>query len=255
MYWIGITSQIQDIVKACEHCQKYQKTQRHEPLVPTPLPDRPWQQVAADLCEFDGHTFLIVVDYYSRFMEISKLQKITSDVVKELKVIYARFGIPEVLVTDNGPQFASAEFKMFVSRYGFSHVTSSPYHPQANGAAERAVQTAKCILRQDDPELALMSYRSTPTSSTEFSPSQLLKGREIRTTLPQLARQLQPKWPEHAVVRNKDGYAKEQQIPLRSPPWGALSTTSTYGSVGVDQDRPRENMVRSHLGDGRCTHS
>ena len=147
VYWIGISAQIENVVKTCALCRTHQRTQRHEPLMPTPLPERPWQRVAADLCDFQGNTYLVVVDYYSRYFELCKLNGTTTcDIVNELKIVFARFGVPDFLVSDNGPQFASQEFTHFVAKLGLVHITSSPHNPQANGEAERAVQTAKSIL-------------------------------------------------------------------------------------------------------------
>lgn len=212
VYWLGITAQVQSTVESCNHCQKYRNTQQKEPLISTPLPTRPWERIAADLCDYGNDTYLIVVDYYSRYIEMTKLFRTTSvNVIQAMMEFFARWGVPETLMSDNGPQFSSQEFAQFSQCLGFNHITSSPHYPQSNGEVERAVQTAKSILRQDDPLLALMIYRSTPIAATKFSPSQLLMGRAIRTTLPTLEKNLLPDWPQSTAVKVNDDAAKSRQ--------------------------------------------
>ncbi len=104
-----------------------------------------------------------------------------------------RHGIPETVRSDNGPQYSSVEFVRFASRYGFQHTTSSPHFPQSNGQAERAVQTVKNLLKQaSDPYLALLSYCATPLTWCQLSPAELLMGRRLRTTVPQISRKMVP---------------------------------------------------------------
>ncbi|XP_065190863.1 uncharacterized protein LOC135821795 [Sycon ciliatum] len=115
-----------------------------EPLIPTTLPDLPWQRLAADLFHFGSGDFLLLVDYYSRYIEVVQLTSTSSKaVITHLQSIFARHGIPETLMSDNCPQFASEEFRRFAEEFSFLHVTSSPLYPQANGLAERSVKTVK----------------------------------------------------------------------------------------------------------------
>lgn len=129
-------------------------------------------------------------------------------VISKLLSIFAQFGIPEELITDNSPQFASQQFKDFMSKYDIQHTTSSPFYPQANGLAERAVRTAKSILRQPDPQLSLLSYRDTATEPTKESPARLLMGR-LRTTVPKLNNLLRRAWPNLSTVKQNDTKAKK----------------------------------------------
>ena len=106
------------------------------------------------------------------------------DVITHTKSIFARHGIPELVYSDNGPQFHLEAYKLFASEYQFSHVTSSPVYPQSNGEAERAVGTIKSLLRKEgDPYLGLLVYRST-LLAVGFSPAELLMSRRLRTTIP-----------------------------------------------------------------------
>ena len=105
----------------------------------------------------------------------------------------------------------SREFSEFAAEYEFRHVTASPYHPQGNGEAERAVGTVKSLLKKgDDPYKALLAYRSTPLQ-LGYSPAELLMGRVPRTTVPTTIAQRKPKIPNLTSVREKDKKSKVRQ--------------------------------------------
>ena len=171
-------------------------------LRPKPLPERPWQDICMDILEYGGRHYLAVIDEYSRWLEIVHMKNMSSSVVVlELKNLFARWGIPHKITSDNGSQFTSAEFHKFANDYGFKTITTSPYHPQGNGRAENGVKLAKHILKQNDVFKALMVYRATPSTVTGFSPCQLLQGRRMATTLPMMTSQLMPNRPNHDMVR------------------------------------------------------
>ena len=105
-------------------------------MISTELPSLPWQKVATDLLDLQNRMYLLVVDYYSRYVELAKLTSTTSPtIIQHLKSIFARHGVPESVVSDNGPQYSSNAFATFAEEYGFTHITSSPRYAQANGLA------------------------------------------------------------------------------------------------------------------------
>lgn len=101
-----------------------------------PIPKLPWARVSALMCELNGRTYLIVVNCYSSFIEIDQLQSTTSQsVITHCKSPFACHGIPDVLITDNGPQLSSDAFRAFTHDYQIKHHTSSPHYSQSNGFA------------------------------------------------------------------------------------------------------------------------
>ena len=190
VYWEGMTSQITDYVSKCAVCEKWQSDTQKEPLMPHPVPLRPWEKVGVDLFELKQKTYLITVDYLSNFFEIDRLEgKKAKDVIYKLKQHFARHGIVDTCFTDNGPPFSSSDFKSFAKSFEFKHVTSSPRYPQSNGKVENAVKTAKRLLKKandagTDPWLAILDFRNTPSETLKLSPSQIIFGRRTRTKLP-----------------------------------------------------------------------
>ena len=199
VYWPHLNQELKDHISRCATCETYSAKQRKEPLIPHEIPTRAWAKVSCDLFELDKKMYLVTVDYYSCFFEVDHLQVSTSQaVIKKLKPHFARYGIPDTLVSDNGPQFISKEFQEFSEKFQFHHVTTSPYHHQSNGKAESAVKQAKRILRTckasgDDVYLALLAIRNTPQTIHETSPAQRLLNRRTKSTLPVSEKLLQPK--------------------------------------------------------------
>ena len=130
MWWPRMSTDIQEMIQNCDNCNK-NKSQRPEPLITSTFPELPWQKLGTDIFTWKGASYLIVIDYYSRYVEMAKLKATTSaSVIQHLSSIFARHGIPQNLFSDNGPQYKSAEFVSFAKAYGFEHVTSSPRYPQ-----------------------------------------------------------------------------------------------------------------------------
>lgn len=190
-YWPGIDQDIESYVRRCSTCCQNRRRQPKQPLLPHPVPEYPWQKVGCDIFTFRGRDYLLVVDYFSKCMEIEKLKaKSAAGVMNKLQLIFSRYGVPETLVADNMP-CASAEFLRFARTWNFQIVTSSPNYPQSNGQAERAIQTAKKLMKKahesgQNIHRAFLHLRATPIANTNLSPAQLLFGRSLRTDLPSM---------------------------------------------------------------------
>ena len=201
VFWPGMTSQIKDFVSRCETCQTFSRKQQRETLHQELPPDRPWQEVACDLFELEGKHYLVTVDCHSNFAETDQLSSTTAfAVIGKLKQHFARYGVPERVRTDNGPQFSSEEFHGFSQEWQFKHMTSSPGHPQSNGKAENAVGTVKQLFRKAmhsgrDVWQSLLDFRNTPTQGMTVSPAQRFLGRRTRTAFPIHSTKLEPDFP------------------------------------------------------------
>ena len=218
IFWPGITNDIKDRAAKCPTCIAHLPSQSKETMISHEIPNRPWQKVGTDLFDWNNKQYLITVDYYSRYFELDELHSTTSNaIIKKLCHHFARHGIAETVISDNGPQYSSEEFKQFATKWDFKHVTSSPLYSQSNGLAEKTVQTAKKLLSKAKDEginfeRLLLHYRSTPVDNLA-SPAQLLMGRQIRSTLPSTESQLSPKLicPEQVMERRKDMQLRQQQ--------------------------------------------
>lgn len=154
-----------------------------------------------------GSRYLLIVDYFSKYVEIQLMKGTTSTaVINAFKVVYSRHGIPDELITDQGPPFNSKEMADFHASWGIIHNPSSPYNPRSNGQAERTIQTLKGSMNKafedgKDVNLVLLDYRTTPANDLP-SPSELLMGRRLKTLLPTHPARLRPNFPIDGAKRN-----------------------------------------------------
>ena len=122
-----MTVELKEYIQHCDVCLAHRNEHGKEPLAQHDFAARPWSKIVADLCQLEGRTLLVISDCYSNFIEVARVTAITArSIMKELKAVFARFGIPDIFVTDNRPQFASSEFSVFPRTWEFKHVTSSP---------------------------------------------------------------------------------------------------------------------------------
>ena len=192
MWWPGIDKQLEELVKSCDRCQSVKSSPAPAPLHPWIWPSRPWQRIHIDYAgPFKQKMFLIVVDAHSKWPEVIEMSTTSSGrTIEVLRRLFARFGLPEQLVSDNGTQFTSEEFATFTKANGIKHIRTTPYHPSSNGLAERFVQTFKKAMKAGERDGVtlqhqlsnfLLTYRSTPHATTNQSPCSLFLKREVRT--------------------------------------------------------------------------
>jgi hypothetical protein len=190
VFWPGYVEQIRNLVAGCSICQERRNNNPAQQYYPAEVPEHHFQKVATDFFQLAGKNYLLTVDYFSKWPCVVEMSSTTSSAtIRELEKIFSDFGVPETLVSDNGPQFGSAEFRVFSRQQQFSHVTSSPFYPASNGFVERSVQTVKssfikAIESGRSLHAAVRAIRSTPVGGGLPSPSVLLQSRHLRGSLP-----------------------------------------------------------------------
>ena len=197
VWWPNMSCDIENFISTCHSCQVVSSSQLPTSLQMTPIPSSSWLMIGCDLCgPFpSGEHLLVCVDYYSRYPEVEIIHKTTSIVISsKLRKLFCRYGCPELIITDNGPQFQkNTEFSNLMKEFGVKHIKVAPYHPQANGEVERFNRTLKkCIQTaiadgnnwRRALENFLLCYRSTPHATTGIAPADLMFGRQIKDKLP-----------------------------------------------------------------------
>ncbi|XP_035897214.1 uncharacterized protein K02A2.6-like [Anopheles stephensi] len=195
VYWPGIDTDIERTAKSCCECARQATSPPKFSNHHWQYPNNPWDRIHVDYAgPIFGTMLLIVVDAFSKWVEVKPTQSTTTAAtIQLLDDLFAAYGAPVTIVSDNGTQFTSSEFKAFLQQSGVKfHKLSAPYHPATNGQAERYVQTVKRALRamettssnlQTNINQFLQQYRKVPHSETGESPAKMFLGRNIRTRL------------------------------------------------------------------------
>ncbi|KIH62534.1 integrase core domain protein [Ancylostoma duodenale] len=220
VYWPNIDSNCEDMVRRCTNCQEAAKTPTKMPLKTWPSPIRVWQRVHVDFAgPLQGVYYLVVVDAFSKWPEMIEMCNIlATKTVKALKSLFTRYGLPQTIVSDNGTQFTSEQFKAMCDEGGIVHVKIAPYHPQSNGQAERFVDTLKRGIKKLEEEerpteetlnVVLQAYRMTPNSClNEKTPAELFLGRKLRTRMSLLVPQ--PETEEDPLAKERRERMEQQ---------------------------------------------
>ena len=162
------------------------------------MPEQTWDTLAIDLQgPFpSGDNLLVMIDYRSRYPIVYLIRNTSAGkIIKCMNSTFSLFGYPKVLLSDNGPQFKSVEFRNYCEQHGIKQQLISPYYPAANGEVENMNRTLKKAIQRahiegkdwkKEIEKFLLAYRSTPHSSTGIAPADLLLKHHIRTDIPQI---------------------------------------------------------------------
>lgn len=191
-WWPGINNDVELKIKNCDQCQEVRNDPPRAPVQMWESPGEPWTRLHVDFAgPFQGQTFLIIVDAYTKWTEVRRVPSTSSsNVIRELRKLFATFGIPKMIVSDNDISFRSREMESFYEQNGIKFVFIVPYHPSSNGQAERAVQETKKslkTLREGDWETKisrfLLKQHSMPAAATGLPPAELMLRTKIRTPL------------------------------------------------------------------------
>ena len=187
VFWPGMTKEIREMVQDCSSCAEHQAAPSKLPILQPELPTRAWQKLGTDIFEFEHKKYLVIADYYSRYILVRQLPTISAEAVcSQFSSVLTEYGLPETIVADFGTQYTSADFRKKCRDSNIEIKYSSPYHHQANSVAERAVGTIKHLWKKSrhSKTTALWMYRITPIDSNLPSPYELLFGRKPKSFLP-----------------------------------------------------------------------
>lgn len=199
-YWPGLSSDVKTVCKECSECQKAGKANRQKaPLIPLPVIEEPFQQLAVDIVgplkrTKRGHKWILtVMDFSMRYPEAIPLRKTdATSVAKALCEFFTKMGIPREILSDRGSNFLSKVMKEMSRIFGIKQIATSPYPLERFHGTLKSMVTKIGKGAQDWDEWLPFAYfaaRDAVHSATGFTPFQLLFGREVRGPLKLLKEQ------------------------------------------------------------------
>ncbi|XP_060543768.1 uncharacterized protein K02A2.6-like isoform X2 [Pantherophis guttatus] len=201
VWWPSLDKDIEEWVARCDPCQEVRPAPAQTPVSEWEMPSSPWARIHIDFAgPMQGHYLLIVVDAFSKWLEVIPMASTTSEAtIRALRRLFATHGLPDVLVSDNGPQLTSKAMEEFLAGLGIRHALTAFYRPAGNGQAERMVRLTKETLTKMGPgdwqeriDNFLLTQHITPHATTKKSPAELLMGRRLRSPLDRLHPQYNP---------------------------------------------------------------
>ena len=229
VFWPGISNDIRETVGKCGICQASSRAAKPVGNV-SDVPPHTWHTLGTDLFYWNKIDYLVIGDYFSKYLIIRRLPNSSSHaVIKELGLVFTELSRPFVLRSDNGPCYSSGEFHNFLSFYQVDHITSSPHYPQSNGFAEALVAITKKLMEKSVKEgkawnYGLLQYRTTPINSTLPSPLEMLTGRRPHSSLPQLP---------SSIGQNMETSRIHQELLRRQP-----NNTTSMGAMDLEPGQP-----------------
>ena len=131
IYWPRLNTELEDLVLNCELCLKYSNAKcKPEPSLELgqEVPLCPWTRLVIDIVDFEGASYLLIVDYTCCYPVVCKLTSMTGQhIASQFKLICSEYGWPETLVSDNGPCYTSEIFTNLMIEYNVNQITSSPH--------------------------------------------------------------------------------------------------------------------------------
>ena len=151
LFWLIMNMKIGDMIKKCPTCLTFRNSQPSQPIIDHPVPNQASRKIAADSFRLYGHYYLPIIDYHSKFIVIEILNNLqSSTVTNKCKNFFSQLWTPKELVTNNGPEFSSHYFKLFLRISDFGHRIISPHFHQSNGLIERSIQTINVQLKKQN---------------------------------------------------------------------------------------------------------